>query len=64
MVKVSGKENQSEVRCSGCGEILVYTSMDVQSYRHDLEQWNGYIVCPRLACQKITKVPHPNRQED
>lgn len=64
MVKVQGNPDTREVRCSGCGKILEYEPSDVNSYRHDVEQWDGYITCPRLACGKITKVPHPNRQEE
>lgn len=57
-VRVVGQpEGIKQVRCSGCNHVLEYQMSDVRYFRHDIDQEVGYIVCPRLDCQKHTTVP-------
>lgn len=58
-VRVQGRHpDTKEVKCKGCGHILEYTLQDVNSYRHDVDQEFGYILCPRMACGAATRVPY------
>ena len=57
MAHVKGKAHLAEMTCTGCHQVIEFTSSDLRHYRHDVDGNNVFIRCPdcqrELPCSQL-----------